>query len=122
MRTERETLASLGCIADARWDTRELPKIDGSLSALMEICSAPRPRLGSAHVGGVATGPLLTRHAKQPDKPFAVSDRGRLHREIPQRLREDVAAVVAWSYNVCRATPRGAPLPNALAPVEKSYN
>ena len=78
--------------------------------------------LGAAHAGAVAKGPLLRRHAKQPDMPFAITDRARLHREIPQRLSEDVAAIVAWSYEVCRTTPRGAPLPNPLVPLAKSYS
>ena len=77
--------------------------------------------LGPAHVAEVMSGPLFHQHAKQPGKAFSRDDRKRLHEGIPDRLREDVAAIVAWSYDVCRTTPRALPMPNPLVPIEKAY-
>jgi hypothetical protein len=77
--------------------------------------------LGAAHVADVMSGPLFHRHAKRPEEAFTRGERKRLHDGIADRLREDVAAIVAWSYDVCRATPREIPLPNPLLPVEKTY-
>jgi hypothetical protein len=77
--------------------------------------------LGTAHIAEVTSGPLLRRHAKSPDKAFTTADRMRLHKDISPRLREDVDAIAAWSYEVCRTTPRGLPLPNPLLTLEKTY-
>jgi hypothetical protein len=40
---------------------------------------------------------------------------------MPTRSAKVLDDIVAWSYDVCPATPRDVPLPNALRPVDKTY-
>lgn len=107
----RDRAASLDCDAFLAAPGETLKKLDQFFGL----------GLGSAHLEGVVNGPLMRHHAKKPDESFDAATRSRTQREIPARLKEDVEAIVAWSYEACRSTPREAPLPNALVSIEKVY-
>jgi hypothetical protein len=36
-------------------------------------------------------------------------------------MANDLKRIVAESYDICSATPRGIPLPNPLMPIDKNY-
>ncbi len=78
--------------------------------------------VGPKHVAQVMDGPMLRQNAKAPHEPIDAASRRRELQSTAPQLARDVDAIVGWSYDVCRGTPRGVPLPNALLPIEKSYH
>jgi hypothetical protein len=61
-------------------------------------------------------GPLLRRDAKGDGESLDTAERRRRQHDLPAQLARDIEGVVAWSYDVCKATPRGVPLPNPIVP------
>jgi hypothetical protein len=77
--------------------------------------------LGPAQIRRVLGGPILQRHAKSPAEAFNYALRQETNAIVRRNLGSDIDRVVAWSYEQYPDTPRGAPLPNALVPIEKIY-
>jgi hypothetical protein len=71
--------------------------------------------LGEAHVRRVVEGPILRNHAKAPGIAYDALRRADEKETMRKRLGADLERVVEWSYKVCSGTPRGAPLPGAIA-------
>lgn len=78
--------------------------------------------LGRAHLAQVMTGPVLSRHSKSAITAFAVENRRAEHDRIAADIGVDLDQVVAWSYQLCRSTPRGAPLADPLVTLDKAYH
>lgn len=74
----------------------------------------------AGHIEAVVRGPLL-RHAKSGDEPFDASARLGEHQGLPAQMMRDLDEILTWSYDVCRSTPRGVPLPDALIEPAKVY-
>lgn len=70
--------------------------------------------LGRDHIREVGGGPLFRHDAKNPARAFSTEDRAREARAVTEQLGADLDQVVSWSYQACPATPRGAPMANAL--------
>lgn len=98
--------ASLDCEAFLADPAATLAKLDGFFGL----------GLGSEHIGQVIAGPLLKRHAKQPQHPFDAQRRREENAAVRGFLKDDLERIVEWSYKACPGTPRGAPLPGALVP------
>jgi hypothetical protein len=77
--------------------------------------------LGPDRIRQNLEGPLLRRHAKQPENEYNAAQRLRDLQDIGPATRRDIEAIVEWSYEVCRTSPRGVPLPNALIELDKNY-
>ena len=79
--------------------------------------------LGREHVEELLVGPrpLFARNAKTGEEKFDARRRQDEHARIARELGPDLDRVVAQSYDVCNTTPRGAPLPQPLISIEKSY-
>jgi hypothetical protein len=77
--------------------------------------------LGEEHLESVASGPLFRRNAKTGEDSFDASRRLKEHAQTAQQLGGDLDRIVAGSYAICRTTPRGAPLPEPLVPIDKVY-
>jgi hypothetical protein len=78
--------------------------------------------LGPSRIQKVLEGPLTRFHAKQPGDPYSVPQRQSDLGGIARKTKEDVEAVIEWSYEVCRSTPGvGPPLPNCLTVLDKDY-
>ncbi len=86
-----------------------------SLSRFFGYAFAP------GHVEALVQGPLLRRHAKSTDEPFNVTARLAQQQELSAQMTRDLDEIMAWSYDVCRSTPRGVPLPDALVVPAKVY-
>jgi hypothetical protein len=65
---------------------------------------------------------VLRHDAKSPDMPYDAARRRAEYARIAEIWGEDLDEIVAWSYEVCPKTPRGVPLPNTVATIEKSYH
>jgi hypothetical protein len=78
--------------------------------------------LNQEHLDRVVGGPMLTRNAKNPDESMDVTIRRQEQLELAPQLTRDVDAIVGWSYDVCKGTPCGVPLPNSILEIEKSYH
>jgi hypothetical protein len=77
--------------------------------------------LGEKHLEKVVSGPLFRRNAKTGEDSFDASRRLKEHAQTAQQLGGDLDRIVAGSYAICRTTPRGAPLPEPLVPIDKVY-
>jgi hypothetical protein len=77
--------------------------------------------LGRDRLQNVAVGPLFHRNAKTPGQTFDADRRREEHGRIARALGSDLDHIVAQSYAICGTTPRGAPLPDLLLPIEKTY-
>ena len=60
-------------------------------------------------------GPLLRTHAKAPGVPYDAVRRAEEKAVMRKRIAADLGRVTDWSYRACTGTPRGAPLPGAIA-------
>lgn len=78
-------------------------------------------RLGSDHIDQLLRGPLLQQDPKKVDTPFEWRQRLEEKRDIGSQIGKVLDDIVAWSYDVCPATPRDEPLPWALLPLSKTY-
>jgi hypothetical protein len=70
--------------------------------------------LGAEHIERVASGPLLSQHAKSPGHPYDAQRRSVEKAAVRKRLGADLERVIAWSYKACTGTPQGALLPNPI--------
>ena len=77
--------------------------------------------LGEEHIADVVDGPLFHYQAKRPGVAFDAGRRRAEYDAIAQRLGADLDRAIAWSYDARPSTPRGAPLPQPLRPIEKVY-
>lgn len=77
--------------------------------------------LGAEQIRRVVDGPMLQHHAKAPDEAFNYRARQDANMAIRTLHGADINRVVAWSYDEFPDTPRGAPLPGALIPIQKRY-
>jgi hypothetical protein len=103
--------ASLDCDAFLASPVDTLRKLDDFFSL----------GLGEKHLEQTVSGPLFHRNAKTGKDSFDASRRLKEHAQTAQQLGGDLDRIVARSYEVCRTTPRGAPLPEPLVPVDKVY-
>ena len=69
-----------------------------------------------------ATGPLFRRNAKTGEEAWDAARRREQHARIALEIEDDLKRIVAESYELCPATPRGLPLPNPIIPVDKRYS
>lgn len=97
--------ASLNCDAFLADRTAVLAKLDSFLEL----------GLGADHIGRVLRGPLLRSHAKAPGELYDAERRAEEKAAMHKRLGADLERVMDWSYKACSGTPRGAPLPGAIA-------
>jgi hypothetical protein len=77
--------------------------------------------LGPEYPTQVTAGPLFRRNAKTPEVPFDANKRRDEHSRTAQSLGPDLDRIVAQSYDLCRTTPRGMPLPDPLVASGKIY-
>jgi hypothetical protein len=77
--------------------------------------------LGADHPARVLEGPLFRRNAKTGEEAFDAVRRREEHRQMAEQLGSDLDRIVARSYEICSATPRGVPLPDSLLPSDKRY-
>jgi hypothetical protein len=70
--------------------------------------------LGAGRIQDIATGPRLSRHASQPDRPFDAEARRRGFARLEAEMGSTVVDLVAWSYRMCPETPRGDPVGASL--------
>lgn len=77
--------------------------------------------LGSTHIERLLAGPLLQRHAKAPSEAYSYATRQQIGAAIWRDRGADIERVVRWSYNEFPETPHGAPLPNPIVSISKSY-
>jgi hypothetical protein len=105
-----DRVASLDCDMLLAAPTETLAKLDGFLGL----------GLGGQHIEELASGPLMSRDAKSPNESFSPAQRREALGSIDTLLKKDVAAITAWSYEICR-TARGYPLPNPLLAPAKAY-
>jgi hypothetical protein len=66
-------------------------------------------------------GPIFRRNAKTGEEDWGAGRRHDEHARIAQEMANDLKRIVAESYDICSATPRGIPLPNPLMPIDKNY-
>jgi hypothetical protein len=66
--------------------------------------------LGAARIETAASGPKLSRYAKQPNRAFGAEQRREGLEAVAAELGEHLDQVVAWSYRVCPETPPGDPV------------
>ena len=110
--TWRDRAASLDCDAFLTHPGKTLTAID----EFFEL------ELGAEHITRVVEGALLETDAKgQRVAPFAARERRDQWSRLPERVRHEVAAVVAWSYEAFKTTASDPPLPRPLVPLEKKY-
>ncbi len=74
--------------------------------------------LGAEHVAEILSGQMLKRNAKALDEPLDYEKRRQQQAAIPARLSREVDEIVAWSYDMCKSTPRGRPLENPILEVD----
>jgi hypothetical protein len=107
---------------------RALPLLGASVASL--DCDALLAQPAAAmeavtnHFDLVATqrsAEVLARNAKSPAEPYDAETRRARHAEIARQLGPDLDRIVEWSYGVSAGTPRGAPLPNPLLAIGKTY-
>jgi hypothetical protein len=103
--------ASLDCDAFLASPVDTLCRLDDFLSL----------GLGKIHLEEAVRGPLFHRNAKTGEDSFDASRRLKEHAQTAQQLGGDLDRIVARSYAICRTTPRGAPLPEPLLPIDKVY-
>ncbi|HEY1879701.1 MAG TPA: hypothetical protein VGG68_07205 [Caulobacteraceae bacterium] len=96
--------ASLDCEAFLAAPTATLAAIDAFFGL----------DLGGDHIREVGGGPLFRQDSKNPARDFSAEDRAREARAVSEQLGADLDQIVSWSYQACPATPRGAPMANAL--------
>ncbi len=77
--------------------------------------------LGRNKILEVTSGPVFRTNAKDGRSPLDAESRRGQNEAVIRRLGTELERIVAWSYEVCPATPRGAPLPNPLVTIEKKY-
>ncbi len=104
--------ASLDCDAFLDDPTGVLARLNGFFGL----------ELGAAQLCQTLSGGLLGQDAKAPGEPYNALQRREHYRQIADAWAKDLDETVAWSYEVCPKTPRGMPLPNAIATVEKLYH
>ncbi|HEY1709315.1 MAG TPA: hypothetical protein VGG10_13695 [Rhizomicrobium sp.] len=90
-------------------------------STLMRLDAFFGLGLGLDHAASVIRGQMLRRNAKDSAKPSGAWRRRQEQRSIGHKLSREIDGVVAWSYDVCPATPRDLPVPNPVLPIEKFY-
>src|SRR6185436_11784976 len=73
--------------------------------------------LPQEHLDELVSGPFLRRNVKDTDSAFDAGKRLAQQRAVNHDLDE----ILAWSYEVCRATPHGVPLPAPLMAIAKTY-
>jgi hypothetical protein len=88
------------------------------LARLDEIFSL---NLGAERAREVAATPLFGRNAKDAERAYDSRLRNEEHGRVEEQLGGDLDSIVKTSYNLCRATPRGAPLPDPLVTIDKAY-
>ncbi|HEY3637556.1 MAG TPA: hypothetical protein VGK90_05335 [Rhizomicrobium sp.] len=77
--------------------------------------------IGGDHLKQVVAGPLFRRNAKTGEDAFDADRRSIAHERIAQGLGNNLARIVAQSYEICRTTPRNTPLPAPLLSLDKNY-
>jgi hypothetical protein len=79
--------------------------------------------IGTETLAGICGGPLFARDAKSASgEPYTIERRRAEQEDVARAWGGALDEIVAWSYDVCLKTPRGVPLPNAIAPIEKAYH
>lgn len=77
--------------------------------------------IGANRLREMAAAPLFRRNAKTGEDAFDASRRREEHARVAEQMADDLKRIVAQSYEICRSTPRAAPLPDPLLPIDKSY-
>ena len=72
-------------------------------------------------ISTTVTGPLFHRKAKGGHAPFDASRRKAEYDAVAKSLGVELDPSVAWSHEIWPGTPRTAPLPAALMPIDKVY-
>lgn len=72
--------------------------------------------LGQAFTDATATGPLLTRDAKDQSRNYGASLRAQEARKTAQSLGRELDSIIDWSYSLFPNAPRDGRLPHALLP------
>jgi hypothetical protein len=91
------------------------------LSSLSKLNAFLELGLDDEDLRGHVEGALFRQHAKAPEQQFEHRDRIAEHEEVRRSLGQELDDVVRWSYEICRNTPKGPPLPNPIVDIEKSY-
>jgi hypothetical protein len=78
--------------------------------------------IGADRLREVVAGSLFRQNSKTGEADFDVARRAAEHRRIEENIGDDLARIVARSYQICTGTPRAAPLPNPLRPIQKNYD
>jgi hypothetical protein len=77
--------------------------------------------LAPEEISTTVTGPLFHRKAKGGHAPFNARQRKAEYDAVADSLGAELDRCVAWGYEVRPGTPRTAPLPAALVPIDKAY-
>jgi hypothetical protein len=113
---------SLSALPSARWASLDCDAfLDAPAETLARLDAFFGLGLGAHHIAEATSGPIMERNAKEPGERFNPGMRRAGQASIDRQLRKDVEAITAWSYELCRGTPRGNPLSNPLVPAGKSY-
>lgn len=102
---------SLDCDAFLANPLETLTRLDDFFSLNME----------SKKLTEVVSGPLFQQNAKDPNSPLDSAMRREQNEAVARQLGPDLDRIVSRSYEICPATPRGAPLPNPLIAIAKKY-
>jgi hypothetical protein len=65
--------------------------------------------------------PMFSRHSKDSMTAYDGETRREDHARMAEEMKSVLDSIVTRSYELCKATPRGAPLPNPLVAREKVY-
>jgi hypothetical protein len=76
--------------------------------------------IDSRQIAEIVAGPLLRRNAKNMDEPFDAAA-SLQPADVGDQMARDLDEIVAWSYEVCKTTPRDLPLTNPLVETGKTY-
>ena len=77
--------------------------------------------LAPKEISATVAGPLFQRKAKGGHAPFDATQRHAEYDAVAKSLGAELDRCVAWSYETRSSTPRTAPLPAALMPIDKAY-
>jgi hypothetical protein len=103
--------ASLDCDAFLADPVEALSKIDAFLGL----------GLGREHLASVVASPIFAQHSKDTTSAYGIASRRADHGAAAAGIERDLDDIVSWSYDLCRRTPVGAPLPQPLIQLEKAY-
>ncbi|HSC18370.1 MAG TPA: hypothetical protein VLC74_05600 [Rhizomicrobium sp.] len=91
------------------------------LGALVKIDEFLGLGIGRECLADRIASPVFSRHSKDSMTAYTQENRRADHARLAGEMKSVLEDIVPRSYELCKATPRGAPLPNPLMTVEKVY-